>query len=172
MNDLISRSELIKEIDKYCGNQSYLASENVREIIKNQPTAYNLDKVVRQLNLESVGSSIQVSLGLLRAIEIVKQEAEKFGTDTNVGSNGWIPCSVRIPTEQERWFGHDLTDAEPREFIVMVKGAYEPTTGYYHSGYGCWVKDLTSEYDDKNTGYGNEIVAWRFFPQPYQQKGE
>ena len=72
MSDLISRSELIKEIDKYCGNQSYLASENVREIIKNQPTAYNLDKVVRQLNLESVGSSIQVSLGLLRAIEIVK----------------------------------------------------------------------------------------------------
>ena len=106
------------------------------------------------------------------AIEIVKQEAEKFGTDTNVGSNGWISCSVRIPTEQERWFGHDLTDAEPREFIVMVKGAYEPTTGYYHSGYGCWVKDLTSEYDDKNTGYGNEIVAWRFFPQPYQPKGE
>ena len=87
-------------------------------------------------------------------------------------NNGWIPCSVRIPTEQERWFGHDLTDAEPREFIVMVKGAYEPTTGYYHSGYGCWVKDLTSEYDDKNTGYGNEIVAWRFFPQPYQPKGE
>lgn len=105
-------------------------------------------------------------------VAIVKQEAEKFGTDTNVGSNGWIPCSVRIPTEQERWFGHDLTDAEPREFIVMVKGAYEPTTGYYHSGYGCWVKDLTSEYDDKNTGYGNEIVAWRFFPQPYQPKEE
>lgn len=100
-----------------------------------------------------------------KAIEIVKQEAEKY-------NNGWIPCSVRIPTEQERWFGHDLTDAEPREFIVMVKGAYEPTTGYYHSGYGCWVKDLTSEYDDKNTGYCNEIVAWRFFPHPYQPKGE
>ena len=74
--------------------------------------------------------------------------------------------------KQDYRFGHDLTDAEPREFIVMVKGAYEPTTGYYHSGYGCWVKDLTSEYDDKNTGYGNEIVAWRFFPQPYQPKGE
>lgn len=106
-----------------------------------------------------------------KAIEIVKQEAEKFVPDTNVGNNGWVPCSVRIPTEQERWFGHDLTDAEPREFIVMVKGAYEPTTGYYHSKYG-WIKDLTGEYDDKNTGYGNEIVAWRFFPQPYQPNGE
>lgn len=95
------------------------------------------------------------------AKEIVQKVAEEY-------DSGWIPCSVRIPTEQERWFGHDVTDAEPREFIVMVNGAYEPTTGYYHSGYGCWVKDLTSEYDDKNTGYANEIVAWRFFPEPYK----
>lgn len=102
---------------------------------------------------------------LLKVQNIVKQLAEEY-------NNGWIPCSVRIPTEQERWFGYDLTDAEPREFIVMVKGAYEPTTGYYHSGYGCWVKDLTSEYDDKNTGYWNEVVACRFFPQPYQTNGE
>lgn len=102
---------------------------------------------------------------LLKVQNIVKQLAEEY-------NNGWIPCNVRIPTEQERWFGYDLIDAEPREFIVMVKGAYEPTTCYYHSGYGCWVKDLTSEYDDKNTGYCNEVVAWRFFPQPYQTKGE
>ena len=33
----------------------------------------------------------------VRIIKIVKQEAEKFGTDTNVGSNGWIPCSERLP---------------------------------------------------------------------------
>ena len=35
--------------------------------------------------------------GLEKAIEIVKQEAEKFGTDTNVGSNRWISCSERLP---------------------------------------------------------------------------
>ena len=35
-----------------------------------------------------------------KAIEIVKQEAEKFGRDTNVGSNGWIPCDgVHFPEE-------------------------------------------------------------------------
>ena len=99
-----------------------------------------------------------------KAIEILKQEAEQY-------NNGWISCSERIPTDQERWFGHDLTDAEPREFIVMVKGACEPTTGYYNSKYG-WIKDLTREYDENNTGYANEIVAWKFFPAPYQPKGE
>ena len=43
MSDLISRSELIKELNKYCGNQRYLVSENIREIINNQPTAYIKD---------------------------------------------------------------------------------------------------------------------------------
>ena len=34
-------------------------------------------------------------------IEIVKQEAEKFGRDTNVGSNGWIPFLREVEKESE-----------------------------------------------------------------------
>lgn len=49
MSDLISRSELIKELNKYCGNQRYLVSENIREIINNQPTAYSVDEVINEL---------------------------------------------------------------------------------------------------------------------------
>ena len=49
MSDLIRRSELIKELNKYCGNQRYLVSENIREIINNQPNAYSVDKVVEEL---------------------------------------------------------------------------------------------------------------------------
>ena len=49
MSDLIRRSELIKELNKYCGNQRYLVSENIREIINNQPTSYDIDKVVEEL---------------------------------------------------------------------------------------------------------------------------
>ena len=49
MSDLISRSELIKELNKYCGNQRYLVSENIREIINNQPIAYSVGKVVSEL---------------------------------------------------------------------------------------------------------------------------
>ena len=36
-----------------------------------------------------------------KAIEIVKQEAEKFGTDTNVGSNGWISVEEELPKTDE-----------------------------------------------------------------------
>ena len=49
MSDLISRSELIKALDKYCGNQRYLVSENIREIINNQPNAYSVDNVIDKL---------------------------------------------------------------------------------------------------------------------------
>lgn len=94
MSDLISRSEFLEELEKYekelCKDRieaietddenmlfaianQLTAICRIKRNIMNMPTAYSVDKVVRQLNLESVGSSIQVSLGLLRAIEIVKQ---------------------------------------------------------------------------------------------------
>ena len=82
--------------------------------------------------------------------------------------NDWIPCSERLPSRSEVWIGKDITDAEPREFIVMVKGAYYPTTGYYTDD--GWVKDIYNK--ENGSGYGNEIIAWRFFPAPYQPKGE
>ena len=88
MSDLISRSELIKELNKYCGNQRYLVSENIREIINNQPTAYDVEKVVEELKeakgnvpvnrfLDDIIKEKPKELGQRiayeRAIEIVKQ---------------------------------------------------------------------------------------------------
>ena len=57
-------------------------SKIIEELEENQTIVFNLG-----------GGKPKQSIDIARAIEIVKQEAEKFGTDTNVGSNGWIPCS-------------------------------------------------------------------------------
>ena len=82
MSDLISRSELIKELNKYCGNQRYLVSENIREIINNQPNAYSVDKVGEELKGDRCESCnfLEVCAGSKcfgkcheKAIEIVKQ---------------------------------------------------------------------------------------------------
>ena len=82
MSDLISRSELIKELNKYCGSQRYLVSENIREIINNQPNAYSVDKVVEELKCDRCESCnfLEVCAGSKccgkcheKAIEIVKQ---------------------------------------------------------------------------------------------------
>ena len=85
-----------------------------------------------------------------KAIEIVKQEAEKFGTDTNVGSNGWIPCSERLPEESlNSVIGWD----EYRERCCFVQ----------YIG-GRWI--LGNDIDSV------KIIAWQPLPEPYQPKGE
>lgn len=48
MSDLISRSQLLKEIEAWGG-----CVEALHEYIQNMPTAYDVDKVVEQLKLTS-----------------------------------------------------------------------------------------------------------------------
>ena len=85
-----------------------------------------------------------------KAIEIVKQEAEKFGTDINVVSNGWIPCSERLP----------------EEYTVLCCDKYgEMIVGHPY-------------FDEvSNTNYSSEsdnemmynCIAWQPLPEPYKE---
>ena len=84
------------------------------------------------------------------AIEIVKQGAEKFGTDTNVGSNGWIPCSERLPEYGE---------------VVMCSCTNN----------GITISCITHKgvKPSKSVRFGqHSVIAWQPLPQPYQPKGE
>ena len=98
---------------------------------------------------------IAVGRGLRNAIEIVKQEAEKFGTDTNVGSNGWIPCSEKLPELRQ-------------DVLVTVK-----YTGFMGM-HGYWIQTghMEAENDWWGDCAGGEVIAWQPLPQPYQPKGE
>ena len=44
--------------------------------------------------------------GINRAYSIVQEVAEEFATDTNVGTNGWIACSDRLPERKKQSFGN------------------------------------------------------------------
>ena len=79
MSDLISRSQLLKEIETWGG-----CVEALREYIQNMPTAYDIDNVVEELEerqkeyLAGFGvynndEMYGVACGLGDAIEIVKQ---------------------------------------------------------------------------------------------------
>ena len=89
------------------------------------------------------------------AIEIVKQEAEKFVPDTNVGNNGWIPCSEKLPELRQ-------------DVLVTVK-----YTGFMGM-HGYWIQ--TGHMEAENDWWGNcaggEVIAWQPLPQPYQPKGD
>ena len=94
------------------------------------------------------------------AIEIVKQEAEKFGTDTNVGSNGWIPVSERLPDEA---FGCLVTvmDCNP-----STQTEFENILPYFVGYDG----ETWNDADGEEIPF--EVIAWQPLPEPYQPKGE
>ena len=150
------------------------------------------EKQTRVFNRGGGKPKQRIDLG--RGIEIVKQEAEKFGTDINVGSNDWIPCSVAMPP------------VETEVFIVAKRKyrggevRYITTTAMYEDGTvlendSCWKwEDIEGEWDEENDCYiipegwwenrhynpdevfnnavDDEVVAWQPLPQPYQTKGE
>lgn len=66
MSDLISRSKLLKEIETWGG-----CVEALHEYIENMPTAYDIDKVIEEI--EANGKNTDVCISKIRAIEIVKQ---------------------------------------------------------------------------------------------------
>ena len=66
MSDLISRSQLLKEIETWGG-----CVETLHEYIQNMPTAYDLDKVVEQLENDEK-HTFDGCINKRYAIEIVK----------------------------------------------------------------------------------------------------
>ena len=89
MSDLISRSELLKRFcinkdghripERDCDNFEVTVSvKDIKTIIKEQPTAYSVDKVVEELELHSFELGTDTLpvhyVRLNDAIEIVKQE--------------------------------------------------------------------------------------------------
>ena len=80
-----------------------------------------------------------------KAIEIVKQEAEKY-------NNGWIPCSEKLPELRQ-------------DVLVTVK-----YTGFMGM-HGYWIKTghMESENDWWGDCSGGEVIAWQPLPKPYKE---
>lgn len=102
MSDLIRRSDVL-ELQRYSFGVSMLNSEEYIKVsdVDNILTAYDIDRVVEELEENASrytkkyvtpygtnGYRDTKAISIHKAIEIVKQEAEKFGTDINVVSNG------------------------------------------------------------------------------------
>lgn len=91
---------------------------------------------------------------------MVKQAQEEYATDTNVGTNGWIPCSERLPEEA---FGCLVTvmDCEPST-QTEFENILPYVVGYNGDGW--------NDADGERIPF--EVIAWQPLPQPYQPKGE
>ena len=77
-----------------------------------------------------------------KAIEIVKQEAERY-------NNGWIPCSVDLPKEKD---GIVLICCEDGNVMTGKRSEFSDT----------WYKGNMYAVG------GSNVIAWQPLPQPFQ----
>ena len=129
------------------------------KIIEKQEELFQDLNVIEVLSHVDFDSTIQNSLeNFLKAItneaiEIVKQEAEKY-------NNGWIPVEERMPEEA---FGCLVTviDCNP---VTLTE--FENILPYVVGYDG----DSWNDADGEEIPF--EVIAWRKLPTPYQPKGE
>ena len=134
-------------------------SKIIEELEENQTIVFNLG-----------GGKPKQSIDLERAIEIVKQEAEKFGTDTNVGSNGWITSSESFPYESGYYLVtyHEWSNGD---YLPKFDDTYVRKLHYQRSEHfvGWNYPHCVDERAEADTN--REVIEWRKLPAPYQPKG-
>ena len=117
------------------------------------------DKILERLEREIAGKPTpdEYNNGINRAYSIVREVAEEFATDTNVGINGWIPCSERLPEEP---FGCLVTviDCEP---VTQID--FENILPY------CVGYDGESWNDEDGNVIPFEVIAWQPLPKPFKE---
>lgn len=86
------------------------------------------------------------------AKQIVQEVAEEFATDTNVVTNGWIPCSERLPEEEAD--------------VLLSLRSLDVYTGFRANAEGCFYID-----GDGYVEYEN-VIAWMPLPEPYKESDE
>ena len=116
------------------------------------------DKILERLEIEIAGKPTpdEYNNGINRAYSIVNEVAEEFATNTNVGTDGWIPCSERLPE-----IDGNTSDT------VLVCGS----NGFLYMAF--WCDDLKWRFCEcgmaKNPILWTEIVAWQPLPEPFKE---
>lgn len=110
---------------------------------------------------EKVGQAID------KSIEIVRQEAEKFGTGTNVGSNSWIPCSERLPENGGYYLVtyHEWSDGN---FLPKYDDTYVRRLHYQISDHFVGWNYPKNVDDRAENDCHKEVIAWQPLPEPYK----
>lgn len=124
-------------------------------VISEQPTAYDIDKVVEELeriraketcNKEKCDTKEICRICVVDdAIEIVKQVAEEY-------NGGWIPCSERLPEDDSIC---TVTVEYPNNETVVDYGWFDRKNV-------CWFVGM-QEFRTSN------IIAWQPLPEPYKE---
>ena len=129
-------------------------SKIIEKLEENQTIVFNLG-----------GGKPKQSIDLERAVEIVKQEAEKY-------NNGWIPVEEELPK-----------DGDNRYYMCIVENHEEDPPMYCQYDEECGFGLYKDIYDEHTLGFVDcefntneelgyeKVIAWQQL-LPYQSKGE
>ena len=114
------------------------------------------EKILERLEREIAGKPTpdEYNNGINRAYSIVQEVAEEFATDTNVGTNGWIACSVRLPEKNGMYLcTQNSYDLATNKNIIRVS------------------TELVEFYNGKWRRAKNLVIThWHPLPEPYKER--
>ena len=129
-------------------------SKIIEELEENQTIVFNL----------GCGKPKQ-SIDLERAIEIVKQEAEKY-------NNGWIPVEEELPKDGDNRYYMCIVENHEEDPPMCCQYDEECGFGFYQDIYDEHTLGFVDCVFQTNEELGYEkVIAWQQL-LPYQPKGE
>lgn len=95
-------------------------------------------------------------------LEILNEVEAKYGKDINVLCNGWIPCSERLPDNDDDvlcWYEYSMLQG-----VNVVRKAKTHGIGHYYKPTDSWL--IYGGF-----GMGWNVIAWQPLPEPYKPIG-
>lgn len=116
-------------------------------------------------------NSKELGMTLCGFEQVIKEVEEEFATDTNIGSDGWIPVSESFPYESGYYLAtyHEWSNGD---YLPKFDDTYVRRLHYQRSEHfvGWNYPHCIDERAEADTN--REVLAWRELPTPYQPKGE
>ena len=154
------RDEAVSWSGRWKGAKMKEVFEKIVEILENKAHEAEKDMQLSDnyADAQAYGGKQE---GYENAIEIVKKESEKFDTDTNVGNNGWIPCSEWVPKVEDL---HEKSVDDCTCYLIQRRCGIMDVAHY--------IKVYGEPYFEANSIKMKDVVAWHPLPEPYNPKGE
>ena len=130
-----------------------------------------IEKIKSDSSVKLYGSknSGNYMISVDKAIEIVKQEAEEFAHDTNVGSNGWIPVSECLPKDLDNRFYMCIVENHEEDLPMFCQYDEEYGFGFWHDIFNEETLGFVDTEFKTNEELGYEkVIAWMPLPEPYR----